>query len=129
MGCNRQLRGWVWRGGDDTIRATCCLISSLLISCYIFYISDIFSLMILFLKNVCTLMCRELKGSSSDVFFIEKANIKGIETCDWSGQYMVWIRGQPSPAASEQTGNQLQQAKTAEISWVGSNVLLVRFYM
>ena len=70
MGSNPHLRGWVWRGGDDTIRATCCLISSLLISSYFFYISDIFSLMILFLKKVCTLMCRELKGGSSDEFFL-----------------------------------------------------------
>ena len=72
--------------------------------------------MILFLKNVCTLICRELKGGSSDEFFIEKANIKGIGTCDLSGQYMVWIGVQPSPAASDQAGNQLQQAKTAELS-------------
>ena len=41
MGCNPHLSGWVWRGGDDRIRATCCLISSLLFSSYIFYISDI----------------------------------------------------------------------------------------
>ena len=82
MGCNPHPRGWVWRGGGDRIRATCCLISSLLISSFIFYISGIFSLMIWFPKNVCIVMCRVLKGDSSDIFFIEKGSIKDIETCN-----------------------------------------------
>ena len=50
MGCNPHPRGWVWRGGGDRIRATCCHISSVLISSFIFYIYGIFSLIILFLK-------------------------------------------------------------------------------
>ena len=52
MGCNQHPRGWVWRGGGNRIRATCCLISSLLISSFIFYIYGIFSLIMLFLKEL-----------------------------------------------------------------------------
>ena len=61
MGCNPHPSGWVWRGGGDRIKATCCLISSLLISSFIFYMYVNFSLIMLF-KNVCSVMCRELKG-------------------------------------------------------------------
>ena len=89
MGSNPHPRGLVWRGGYDRIRATCCLISSLLISSFILNIYDIFSLIKLFLKNECNVMCRELKGVSSDMFFIEKASIKGIETFHYSGVSMV----------------------------------------
>ena len=62
MECNPHSRGWVWRGGGDRIRATCCLISSPLISSFIFDIHGIFSLIMLFLKDVCSVMCREIKG-------------------------------------------------------------------
>ena len=75
MGCNPHPRGRVWRGGGDRIRATCCPISSLLISSFIFYIYVIFLFIMLFLKNVCSVICRELKGVSSDLFFIENASI------------------------------------------------------
>ena len=49
--------------------------SPLLISSFIFDICGIFSMIMLFLKNVCSVMCRELKGGSSDISFIEKASI------------------------------------------------------
>ena len=75
MGCNPHPRGWVWRGGGDRIRATCCLLCSLLIYRFIFFIYGIFSLIMLFLRNVCPVMCRELKGGSPDIFFIENASI------------------------------------------------------
>ena len=75
MGCNPHPRGWVWRGGGDRIRATCCLISSLLISSFIFYIHGILLLIMLFLKKVCSVMCGELKGDFSDIYIIEKASI------------------------------------------------------
>ena len=41
MGCNPHPRGLVWRGGGGRIRATCCHISSVLISSFIFYIYGI----------------------------------------------------------------------------------------
>ena len=90
MGCILHPRGRVWRGDGDRIRATCCLIYSLLISSLIFYMYVIFSLIMLFLKNVCNVMCREIKGVSSDIFFIEKASIKGLKpvikvVCLWGG--------------------------------------------
>ena len=68
MGCNLRPRGRVCRGGADRIRATCCLISSLLISSCFLYIYTISSLMLWFTKIVCSVVCRELKGDSSDIF-------------------------------------------------------------